>query len=157
MLDIEALYRRHADELRDALRRDFGSSVPDVLIDDACSQAWEIALRKRSKLRGDGNPLGWVYKVAYRQVLGLLRRQHREVACDVIERADNRTSPELALLALDAKDALSRLTPKQRLALSLRLHGYSYSESAEVTGKTYTWVNRQNREARAALRKLIND
>jgi RNA polymerase sigma factor (sigma-70 family) len=48
----------------------------------------------------------------------------------------------------------ARLKPNEREALCLLALGYSYSEICEVTGWTYTKVNRCLVEGRAQLRKL---
>lgn len=141
MLDIAALYRRHAEDLLRALRRRFRSSVPDAVIEDACTETWLIARTKRDALREDA-AMGWLYTVALHEVLRLVRKQRREPAGDIVECADARTNPELRLGALQAVELLSRLNPNQRRALSLRVGGCSYNESAEITRKTYAWTHR---------------
>jgi RNA polymerase sigma factor (sigma-70 family) len=153
MLDIEALYRRYAEDLRRCLCRRFHSTASEALVEDACSTAWLIAWTKRDQLRAE-NAFAWLYTVALHEMFRLLRSQRRELADDAIDLTDGRTSPELALRALEAIELLARLTPNQRLALGLQVAGYSYTESAELTGKTFTWVNRHVSEGRAAVRKL---
>jgi RNA polymerase sigma factor (sigma-70 family) len=155
MLDVEALYHRYAGELRKALRRRFHSSVPEAVIEDACSATWLIAWTKRADVQAE-NPFAWLYTVALHEALHLLGKQRREEAED-LDRVEGRTSPELAFLALEAIELLARLTPNQRLAIGLQVGGYSYRETAELTGKTHTWVNRHINEGRAALRKLVRD
>lgn len=49
MLDVEAVYRGHAEELRLALRRRFDSSVPDVVIEGACGSTWLIAWKNATR------------------------------------------------------------------------------------------------------------
>lgn len=152
MLDVEAVYRGHAEELRLALRRRFDSSVPDVLIEDACGSTWLIAWAKRHEIR-DGNAMGWLVTVALHEALALLRKRRFERPGDGAEPADARTSPDLIREAHEALELVAGLTPNQRVALSLQLAGYSYKELAEATGKTYTWANRHVSEGRAALRQ----
>lgn len=50
--------------------------------------------------------------------------------------------------------ALERLKPDQRRALVLKAEGYSYAEIGELTGWSYTKVNRCLAEGRARLRQL---
>lgn len=152
MLDVEAVYRENAEELRLALRRRFDSSVPDAVIEDACGSTWLIAWAKRHEVR-DGNAMGWLVTVAFHEALALLSKRRSETPVDGAERADARTSPDLIREAHEALELLAALTPNQRVALSLQLAGYSYKELAELTGKTYTWVNRHVTEGRAALRQ----
>jgi RNA polymerase sigma factor (sigma-70 family) len=49
---------------------------------------------------------------------------------------------------------LARLKPQERRALCLKAEGYSYAEICELTGWTYTKVNRCLAEGRARLRRL---
>jgi RNA polymerase sigma factor (sigma-70 family) len=53
--------------------------------------------------------------------------------------------------------ALARLKRDERRALSLLALGYSYREIGELTGWTYTKVNRCLAEGRARLRELDSD
>lgn len=152
MLDVEAVYRGHAEELKLTLRRRFDSSVPDALIEDACGSTWLIAWKKRHEVR-DGNAMGWLVTVAFHEALTLLRKRRFERSEDGAERPDGRPTPDLVREAHEALELVAGLTPNQRTALSLRLAGYSYKELAEVTGNTYTWANRHVTEGRAALRQ----
>ncbi len=68
----------------------------------------------------------------------------------------SRLPDELAAVAADVSDARQRLTtlkPDERRALSLLAIGYSYREICNLTGWTYTKVNRCISEGRARLRK----
>jgi DNA-directed RNA polymerase specialized sigma24 family protein len=49
--------------------------------------------------------------------------------------------------------ALAGLCWHQRTVLTLLLAGYSYKESAQRLGRTYTWVNLHVTEGRAGLRR----
>ncbi len=154
MLDVEALYREHADDLYRALRRRFDRSVPDAVIEDACGATWAIAWAKREQVRED-NVMGWLVTVGRHEVLALLRKRRFETfTYDGVEAADGPCSPELALEAREMLELIAELGANQRRALSLRAAGYSYRELCDLTGKTYTWANRHLSEGRAALRRL---
>ena len=51
--------------------------------------------------------------------------------------------------------ALAALKPQERRAIRLKAEGYSYREITELTGWTYTKVNRCLTEGRRALRQLL--
>ena len=53
----------------------------------------------------------------------------------------------------EARRRLARLKPAEREALGLFALGYSYREICELTGWTYTRVNRCIAEGRARLRE----
>lgn len=129
MLDVEQLYREHAEELRRALRRRFDMSVPDALIEDACGATWAIAWAKREHVR-DENAHGWLVTVGRHEVLALLRKRRLETtANDGIEPPDRRGGPELALEAREALELVSQLGPNQRLALGLQIAGLATGSS----------------------------
>ena len=154
MLDVETLYRECSQDLYRALRRRFDRSVPDALVEDACQAAWVIAWTHRDRV-SDECPLGWLVTVARHELLALLRKCRHELATgEEMITADRRCDVELALDAREALAALTTLSANQRQALSLKAAGYSYGELAELTGKTYTWVNRHLSEGRARLRAL---
>jgi DNA-directed RNA polymerase specialized sigma24 family protein len=99
----------------------------------------------------------WLKVVAKHEAFALLARTRREIAGD-----------ELPLVAtvsdfadvVDARDALrliAQLKPQQRQVLLLRAEGHSYKAICELTGRTYTWVNRHISEGRQALRLLVDD
>lgn len=54
----------------------------------------------------------------------------------------------------EVRDRLSRLKPQERRALSLLALGYSYEEIGEITGWSYTKINRCIAEGRSRLRRL---
>jgi RNA polymerase sigma factor (sigma-70 family) len=154
VVDIESLFREHDRQLYRAVRRRFGPSVPDALIEDACASAWTIAWAKHEHVR-DENPVGWLITVAWHEALALLRKRGREVCSGALpELAVAEHDPQANAEARECLEFLAELNPNQRLALSLRAAGLGYREIAEVTGKTITWTNRHITEGRARLRKL---
>jgi RNA polymerase sigma factor (sigma-70 family) len=55
------------------------------------------------------------------------------------------------------RDLLARLKPQERRALSLKALGYSYAEIGELTGWTYTKINRCMAEGRKRLFELAGE
>ena len=101
---------------------------------------WSRSERER-RARREGHPLGRVVALAPRT----------ELLAD-----DSRRPEELAELHegfAEARSRLVRLKPAEREALGLFAVGYSYREICELTGWTYTRVNRCIAEGRAALRQ----
>jgi len=99
-------------------------------------------------------PGGWLYTVARREALHTFRREERPDRLeDVPEPATETGDVDDAVEAREALGLLAGLTTNQRRALGLLVAGYSYNEICDLTGHTYTWVNRHIREGRAVLRK----
>ena len=150
--DAESLFRNHHERLVRLLQARLG--VSRELAEDACGLAWLQLLR----LHPDADRIvGWLYTVAKHEAFALLARTRREIPGE-----------ELPLVAsvsdfadfVDARDALrliAQLKPQQRQVLLLRAEGHSYKSICELTGRTFTWVNRHISEGRQALRLLIDD
>lgn len=102
--------------------------------------------------------LAWMRLVTRREALALRRERERMLAGEL-----PRTLPCLGpgpAERLEARERtrerareLRRLKPDQRRALILQGQGYSYREIGELTGWTYTKVNRSLAEGRARLQQ----
>ena len=155
MPDIEALFREQDAHLRRTLRRRFNCAVPDVLIEDACASAWAIAWARRDRIPEE-NPVGWLVVVARHELLSLLRKRHAETLAEPPASTGAPVAdPELAFEIGERFRLLGRLGDHQRVVLTLRAAGFSYTEIMELTGRTYTWTNRHVSEGRARLRALV--
>ena len=102
---------------------------------------------------------GWMHVVTRREALAVRRERERLLAAEIgealpcgapspAERAERRERSR------DRVRLLGRLKPDERRALVLKGQGYSYREICELTGWTYTKVNRCLAEGRARLRQL---
>jgi RNA polymerase sigma factor (sigma-70 family) len=163
---IAAFYARHADRIRRTVAAVVHASVETI--DDACQTAWAILLR-RDDVSLDDRGVNWLITVAIRQAWQLASSS-RETPVGTFQGVpgDNDDVPEPAdRLATDTDEqALSRiqaaecaidlqsLKPRERRELYLKALGYSYREIAQMTGSTYTAVNRRLVEGRARLRTL---
>lgn len=98
-----------------------------------------------------------MHVVTKREALAVRRDRERSV-CEIpdflaasvpcpAERAERREC------AIERGRALRRLKPDERRAIVLRAEGYSYAEICQLTGWTYTKVNRCLAEGRARLRQ----
>jgi DNA-directed RNA polymerase specialized sigma24 family protein len=115
-----------------------------------------------------GEPLAWLYTTVKREAWALRRRhsRHRETSLgpqagdlDLTEIVPiDAPGPAMRVerdeLLSERRLALSTLKRDERRALWLFGLGFSYGEICQVTGWTYTKVNRCLSEGRAALREL---
>ena len=126
--------------------------------EDAYQRALVVALRKAP----DADPaalLRWMHVVTRREAWAVRRARERMLPEEHGLRAT--TGPEPADLAerrervTSIARALATLKPAERRAIALFAAGLSYSEICELTGWTYTKVNRCLAEGRAALRDRV--
>jgi RNA polymerase sigma factor (sigma-70 family) len=112
--------------------------------------------------------LAWLTLTLKRECWARSRRNQRQISDPTtadsqvsgdVRTAEPRRGPEEVVELIDsfsvARERLQQLKPNQRKALGLFALGYSYREIAELTGWTYTKVNRSITEGRAALRDGI--
>jgi RNA polymerase sigma factor (sigma-70 family) len=125
---------------------------------DACQRALEILLRRADSLDPEGAP-AWLRTVVKHEALAIRAARRRivgpaEVDLDSTEAAELTPAYERAAAAEQmgrSAEALARLKPQEVRALVLKARGYSYKEICEITGWTYTKVNRCLTEGRRAL------
>lgn len=133
----DALLRRYLPDvfaLTKRLLRD-----PDAA-SDATQDAMVNALQGLGRFRGDASFRTWILRIAVNAAhsTGRRRGRHREVDLDIVkERAASGPDPQRAatnrIEAERAQRMLERLPPKQRLAITLRIHhGLSYAEAGQV-------------------------
>jgi RNA polymerase sigma factor (sigma-70 family) len=150
--DAEELFRSHHERIVRLLQGRLG--VSRELAEDACGLAWLQLLR----LQPDADRIvGWLYTVAKHEAFALLARARREIPGDELPIVATVSDSADVVDARDALRLLAQLKPQQRQVLLLRAEGHSYKAICELTGRTYTWVNRHISEGRQALRLLIDD
>jgi RNA polymerase sigma factor (sigma-70 family) len=137
--------------------------------EDALQRAYLLFLERYD---GRWEPLPWLYTTIKREAWALRRRasRHRELSlnapggendsqalCEPI--ASGSCSPEERACSEESLEerrrAVAALKPDQRRALCLFGMGYSYAEICQLTGWTYTKVNRSIAEGRAELRRRL--
>ncbi len=135
--------------------------------EDALQYAY---VRFIERYRGDCEPLAWLYTTVKREAWAMRRKTSRRRELSMgrpTESADSdRATPDVLPSDVSAPDELAirkeelrererliaELKPDQRRALVLLGMGFSYAEICDLTGWTYTKVNRSIAEGRAELR-----
>ena len=152
-----------------ALASEKHAELPDDA-DDALQSAYALFLERYNGL---GEPLAWLYTTVKREAWSIRRRPARrresslsgqngegiefDLACSVpADTPGPEERAERAELLAERRLALSKLKRDERRALLLLGLGLSYVEICELTGWTYTKVNRCLSEGRAALRGIEN-
>jgi RNA polymerase sigma factor (sigma-70 family) len=161
--DEEDLFRAYNDRLYRRVASAVRAS-PDV-IEDACSHAWSQFLAYQPDR--DRNWQGWLFRTAQREAWRLwAERGHvielrddifgsgRREAIEPVQPRDPLTVRESLRERLAA---MAELPEADRRLVALRAEGYQYEEIAELTGGTYTSVNRGLARANAALRDRLTD
>ncbi len=150
--DEEALYRRHHRDLERVVAH--AVRAPRELIEDACQTAWAIMLRSQPDRTAI---FAWLREVAKHETFALLARTRRESSGEELPLVASVGDFADVVEARDALRLIAQLKPQQRQVLLLRADGHSYKAICELTGRTYTWVDRHISEGRQALRLLVCD
>ncbi len=160
--DEGQLFREHHESLVRSVRR--AVNAPDALIEDACATAWVQLIRTQP----DRGPtlFGWLRTTAIREAYHLSGVQRRDAALEdlVPLRGGEEGSDGWETLIADGRDldthfkakralqVLAQLPERQRRYLALKVAGYRYDEIVDLTGVTYTNVNKHLTRARASVR-----
>jgi RNA polymerase sigma factor (sigma-70 family) len=154
--DLGELYRALSKHLERIVR--FGVRAPDPVIEDACQFAWSRLLHHQPRV-GSDKALAWLVKTAVREAFKVIGRDNREHSLDAeldergeIPAPDLRPGPADVYEQHERLSALSSLAPRQRRLLWLYGLGLRYEEIASRDGCTPRTVERQLKQARAALR-----
>jgi DNA-directed RNA polymerase specialized sigma24 family protein len=165
--EIAELYRRHHRDLQRAVAA--AVRAPREVVEDACQNAWTIMLRSRPRRE---TWFAWLRVVAVRQAWEQCARTRNERPAGAFTSPDASEVgayefPEPPAETRDIPDQvadriqhvqrladLGAIKPQDRRTLYLIGLGYRYTEIMEITGASYTAVNRRITEGRRALRKL---
>jgi DNA-directed RNA polymerase specialized sigma24 family protein len=165
--EIGAFFAAHANRVHARVARR-ARATHDV-VDDACAIAWTKLLR-RPDVALNARGLAWLVTVAVHEAWRLQERRVQETPVGPFARgstvdSDASLEPidvysvDVETRAVDraqhSEDVAAFLTlkPRERQTLYLKALGYRYAEICELTGFTYTAVNRYITEGRRALRR----
>src|ERR671917_52904 len=149
------LVRRHGSQIMACARR-YAATPEDA--EDAYQRGLEILLTK-APTTSEEDLVPWLKTVVKHEAFAL--RRHRERHAPVTDDGElgERGTPAAATHdqaeryedLRQGAEALRQLKPQEIRALLLRAEGYSYAEICEITGWSYTKVNRCLTEGRQAL------
>jgi RNA polymerase sigma factor (sigma-70 family) len=150
MAEWAACYRAEMPRLTRYLMKCFdGSDIGDAA--DAAQSAFAELFTKWDDVR---NPKAWLRTVAFRQ---MLRKpvDYPLGTCGAPLTHAASAQLELREQEMEVLAALRELPLAQRQVLALVYDQFSYSEIAEVTGKTEAAVRKNAERARAALKERL--
>jgi DNA-directed RNA polymerase specialized sigma24 family protein len=163
---IAAMYAKHADELRDLVRRRAGGAH-GATIDDACSFAWtQLITAEHIDVRPPRwSALAWLTTTAMRKAWEMTAGERRATAhdhgqLDTISAArglSDAPADERAALQMRCELALDLVAqiPERPRRFLLRLAlGYSYHEIAAAEGVSYRTADRQITRAKRRLEEI---
>ncbi len=150
------LLREHAGSFLATARR-YSLCADDA--HDAYQRATEILLRRATSLE-PATRAAWMRSVVKHEALAVRAERSRHVSAGeplLDETPSIGPDAEERAVRFDrlsrAAEALRRLKPQEVRALLLKAEGHSYQEICEITGWTYTKVNRCLTEGRRAFRR----
>jgi RNA polymerase sigma factor (sigma-70 family) len=149
------LLARHGSRILATARR-YAATPEDA--EDAYQRAFEILLTKAPTTREE-ELVPWLKTVVKHEAFALRRQRDRHSPVTDDGELGDRGTPSGAThdqaermeRLHQGAEALRRLKPQEIRALLLKAEGYSYAEIAEMTGWSYTKVNRCLTEGRQAL------
>ncbi len=154
---LEELYRRHAPWLTARLTRrcaDPGS------VDEALQDTFVAVWRSAGRYQGDGDPGAWIWGIAVRRLVDVLRKRppaaYEVVESDlgVVESAEDRVL--VGVEHGDLAGALDRLSPELRSVVQATvLDGLTTKEAAQLLGLRHGTVKTRMMRARQVLRKEL--
>ena len=147
---FERLYQQHRHAVRDYVRR---RQQPDD-VDEALSEIWLVAWRRRSELPAE--PLPWLYGIARRVLANQRRGRARLMALRL--RLGQQPAPTAVVALTDGRlrEALQRLAPLDREALLLTSwEGLAPSAAARALGCSESAFRSRLRRARGRLEREL--
>lgn len=128
---------------------------------DVVQDTWESAVRGLPRLSDPASFRAWIYAIAARKCADALRGKYRDAriaeSAEAMS-ADAANAEGAQNDRLDIADALKRLPPEQRVAVSLFFNeGMSVAEIATITGAPAGTVKSRLFAARRALREIFGD
>ncbi len=158
---LERIVELHGARVLSVTRR-FSESSVDA--EDAYQQALRVFIEKVPEGLDEGSAVGWLLVVARNEAITIRRREavrRSECLDGELEAEGIDASVADSLIGRDAfaqgVEALNRLHPDFARCLLLRAEGMAYPEICEVTGFSYSKVNRCLTRGRKALRAQLEE
>lgn len=152
---FERLYRRYYKRVFGfAARLTPRLEIAEEVVDDTMLTVW----RKAGNFAGRSKPSTWIFGIAYRKALKASRRFPDDKMAGNVSETELRQTDGLESIVVRQQiaQALGRLPREQRAVVELTyLHGYTYTEIADIAGCPVGTVKTRMRSAREKLRVLL--
>jgi len=162
---LEVLYERHAGWLQIRLEKRCGDpELADLALQDAFLSVWKSA----SSWRGDGEVAAWMWGIAVRRLVDILRREKRRPKTNSIDDdarssgdiVDNSPTPEDRVVAnanTELTAAINDLpTELFDVIIATTVDGLSNREAAALLGIPVGTLKTRARRARALLQGMLD-
>lgn len=155
---LRELHGRHAPWVRSRLRRRCGD---DDVVEDALQDTFVAVWRSARSWKGEGEPAAWIWGIAIRRLIGVLRKRDRwaPVARRAAEDELVVAAEEQVLLDIEHGDlagALGRLSPELRAVIQATvLDGLTTREASKLLGIPAGTVKTRAMRARVELRGAL--
>ncbi|HUL67259.1 MAG TPA: sigma-70 family RNA polymerase sigma factor [Burkholderiaceae bacterium] len=156
---FERLYRSYLPRLtrflQQVMRR---TSVVEEAINDTMLVVW----RKAATYSGDSKVSTWIFAIAYRRGLKLLKRFDEPVSDEMDLSSPGEDATESGVMQLELRAvlgaAMAQVSAEQRAVIELTYYqGCAYREIAEIMGCPVDTVKTRMFHARRRLRQLLAD
>jgi len=158
---VTGLFEAHADGVYTLGFRMLGDYHA---AEDLVQETFVTVIRRLGTFRGEGSLAGWLYRIAYRNAIALIRKRRDWPSdpAELPEVVDVGASVEDRVLVGELSAALDRavakLDPDQRAAFLLRdVHGLSTAETAQALDATISAVKMRLSRARRYLRTDLKE
>ena len=153
---LKTLYDRHAPWLTLRLsRRCADAGVVDEAVQDTFVAIW----RKPGRYRGGGEVAAWIWGIAIRRLIDLLRRRPQREVAFVEGTGSEPSAEEQVLLGVEHGDlggTLGRLSPELRAVVQATvLDGLTTREAARLLGIPQGTVKTRMMRARTQMRQEL--
>lgn len=154
---LEILYTMFKPRICGFLRRlTHDGTIIDETYNEVMYQVWS----KAEQFRGNSKVSSWLFTIAYRTCLGMLKKQNKQYELqDQLEMTEEYVADDHVQQLVQSRiiqRALAELAPKQRLVLELNYYmGFSLPEIAEITHSGLNTVKARLRYARHKLRDVV--
>ncbi len=154
---LEALYVMFKPRICGFLQRlTRESAVIEEAYNDVMYQIW----CKASQFKGQSKVSSWIFTIAYRTCLNLLKKQRKQhelqEQLELAEEPAEDDHVQQLVRSRIVERALSQLAPKQRIVIELNYYmGFSLPEIADITNSRLNTVKARLRYARHKLREVV--
>ncbi len=158
---LDALVRRHIGKVRSMV---YPMVLNDSDADDVTQEVFVRVARSIGRFRGEAKFSSWVHRIAVNTTMDFLRRRMRrpvESRNEMPELPDPKPGPVRLTasreLGVDIHDALSKLSPRLRAAITMvAIEGMTTRDAAQACGCLPATLSWRVHQARKILREKLS-